>query len=69
MTWTKTTESQVQLTIETKGKKITIPARVVQGKYDRGAVLTYSVSGVRYLEGFQTKNAKFIVQDSPNDIK
>ncbi len=69
VTWTKISGSQVQLTIESKDRKLTIPARVIQGKYDRVAALTFSVSGVTYLQGFQTKKVRFIVQDPPNDIK
>ncbi len=69
VTWTNTSGSQVQLRIETKDRKLTIPARVIQGKYDRVAALTFSVSGVTYLQGFQTKKARYIVQDPPNDIK
>lgn len=64
VTWTQPSGSQVQLTIKTEHQKtITIPARVIEGKQGSVAVQTFVANGVRYLEEFDTRTARFIVQD------
>lgn len=61
--WTQPSGEQVQLTITAPGQKaITIPAHVVEGKQGSVAVQTYVANGVRYLQEFDTKTARFIVQ-------
>jgi phenolic acid decarboxylase len=74
VTWTETSGSQVQLTIKAGDKKretktITIPAQVIQGKQSNATVGTVVLNGVRYLKEIQTKEARFIIQDAPNDVK
>ncbi len=70
VTWTETSGSQVQLTIKTADKKTTtVPARIVQGKHANVAVLAVKVSGVRHLEGFQTRDATLVVRDAQTEAK
>lgn len=71
VTWTSVSGSQAQVTIkmEESRKTITIPARVIEQKQlSRGAETVVS-NGVRYLVAFHTRNATFVVQDVPKDIK
>jgi phenolic acid decarboxylase len=68
--WTQPTGSQVQLTIKTEGQKtITVPAHVVEGKQAGVAVQTFLANGVRYVSEFDTKNARFIVQEPTQGTK
>jgi hypothetical protein len=70
VTWTDAFGPRVQLTIKMdEGKKtITVPARV-EAKYPGGGAETVVSNGVRYLVAFHTKNATFIVQDPPKEVK
>jgi len=64
VTWTQASGSQVQLTIKTEDRKtITVPARVVDEKQSAAAVQTFTSNGVTYLREFDTKNARYIVQE------
>jgi D-serine deaminase-like pyridoxal phosphate-dependent protein len=66
--WTEPSGSQVQLTIRTEGKKpITLPARMVERNQGSVAVQTFVAKGVRYVQEFDTKTARFIVQD-PSEV-
>jgi hypothetical protein len=69
VTWTDASGSQVQLTIKMdEGKKtITVPARV-EAKQPGGGAETVVSNGVRYLVGFHTKYATFIVQAPPKEV-
>lgn len=70
VSWTGTPGSEVQLTIKTSDRKTTtIPARMVEGKQVSVGVVTFVVNGVTYLQEFQTKTARFIVQEPPKDLK
>lgn len=70
VSWTQPSGSQVQLTIKTEHQKtITIPARVIEGKQSSVAVQTFVADGVRYLQEFDTRTARFIVQDPPGVAK
>lgn len=65
VTWTQPSGSQVQLTIRTEGKKtVTIPARVIEGNQGSVAVQTVLTNGVRHVQEFDTKAARFIVEDA-----
>jgi phenolic acid decarboxylase len=67
--WSEPSGSQVQLTIKIEGQKtITVPARVVEGKQGV-AVQTSITNGVRYVSEFDTKNARFIVQEPAQGTK
>jgi phenolic acid decarboxylase len=67
--WTQPAGSQVQLTIKTEDQKtITVPAQMVEGKQLDVAVQTFVANGVTYVREFDTKKARFIVQD-PKDVK
>jgi len=68
--WTQPSGSQVQLTINTEdGKTITIPAQVVEAKQGGVSVQTFVANGVAYVSEFDTKNARFIVQDPAKYLK
>ena len=64
VTWTQPAGSQVQLTIKIEGKTVTVPARVVEEKSSGVAVQTYVANGVTYVKEFDTKTARFIVEDA-----
>lgn len=65
VTWTQATGSQVQLTIKTENQKtITVPAQLVEGNQGAVAVQTYVSNGVTYVKEFDTKNARFVVQET-----
>ena len=62
--------SQVQSTIKTEDRKtVSVPARVINEKQNNVGVATEVVNGVRYLTGFQTENARYVIQGVPNDKK
>jgi hypothetical protein len=62
--WSTPSGSRVQLTIKTDDKKtVTVPARMVEGKEDRGGVVTSVVNGVTYLVELHTRNAKFVFEN------
>jgi len=64
VTWSQPTGSQVQLTIKTEDKKtVTVSARVVEGKQANVSVQTFVTNGVRYVSEFDTKDARFVIQD------
>ena len=68
--WTQPSGSQVQLTIKTEDRKtITVPAQVVAAKQGGVAVQTFVANGVTYVSEFDTKNARFIVQDPAQGTK
>jgi phenolic acid decarboxylase len=70
VSWTQPSGSEVQLTIKTESKKtITIPAHVIEGKQASVGVQTLVSNGVRYVTEFDTKSARFIVQDSSGVAK
>ncbi len=70
VTWTETSGSQVQLTIQTKGNKtITIPAQMIQEKHETIGFSVTVVNGVRYLKELLTKDAKFIIKDPQSNPK
>lgn len=48
---------------------ITIDARKVEGKPSNIAVVTFVDNGITYLQEFDTANARFIVQNPPNEQK
>jgi hypothetical protein len=67
--WTQASASQVELTIKIEGQKIiTIPARVVEEK-GPVAVQTFNANGVAYVKEFDTKNARFIVEEPAQGTK
>ena len=64
VTWSQATGSQVQLTIKMDNRQtVTVPARVVEGKQAEVSVQTATANGVRYVTEFDTKDARFIVQE------
>jgi len=68
--WTGRSGSQVQLTIKMEGHKtITVPAHVIEGKHAGVAVQTILTNGVRYVSEFDTKDARFIVQEPAQGTK
>ncbi|MGC2474408.1 MAG: hypothetical protein WA485_08735 [Candidatus Sulfotelmatobacter sp.] len=68
--WTQPSGSQVQLTIKTEDRKtITVPAQVVETKQGVVSVQTFVANGVTYVSEFDTKNARFIVQDPAQGTK
>jgi hypothetical protein len=70
VSWTQPTGSQVQLTITAEHQKsITVPARVVEGKQAGVAVLTFHANGVTYVSEFDTRSARFIVQEPAQGAK
>jgi hypothetical protein len=70
VSWTQPSGSQVQLTIKTEGQKtITVPARVIEQEQSAVAVQTFVANGVTYVGEFDTKNARFIVQDPAQGTK
>lgn len=71
LTWTEASDSQVQLTIKTEdGKTMTVPARVIHRKQPGSGALVSVENGVRYLKGFRTDNAEFvIVQEAAGDLQ
>lgn len=70
VTWSQPSGSQVQLTITMEHQKtITIPARVVEGKQTQVGVETFVANGVTYVSGFDTKGAKFVVQEPAQGTK
>jgi hypothetical protein len=70
VTWSQTSGSQVQLTIKTEDRKtIVVSARVVDEKQAVAAVQTFVANGVIYVREFDTKKARFIIQDLPTGTK
>jgi hypothetical protein len=71
LTWTETSDSQVQLTIRTEDKKtVTVPARVIRRKQAGSAAVVSVENGVRHLKGFRTDDAEFvIIQDAASDLQ
>jgi hypothetical protein len=70
VTWTQPSGSQVQLTIKAEGQKtITLPARVIDEKHNSAAVQTFVANGVTYVKEFDTKNARFIVEEPAQGTK
>lgn len=71
VSWTQPSGSEVQLTIKAEDQKktITISARVIEGKQASVGVQTLVSEGVRYVTEFDTKSARFIVQDSSGVAK
>jgi hypothetical protein len=71
VTWTQASGSEVQLTIKAEGQKktITVPARVVEGKQGSVGVQTSVANGVTHVTEFDTKTARFIVQDASGIAK
>jgi phenolic acid decarboxylase len=68
--WTQPSGSQVQLTIKTEDRKtITVPEQVVEAKQGSVAVQTVVANGVTYVKEFDTKNARFIIQDPAQGTK
>jgi hypothetical protein len=68
--WTQPSGSQVQLTIKAEGQKtITLTAHVVEGKQSSVAVQTVVENGVTYVKEFDTKNARFIVEEPTQGTK
>jgi hypothetical protein len=68
--WTQPSGSQVQLTIKTEGQKtITVSARVIEEKQSAVAVQTFVANGVTYVKEFDTKSARFVVQDPAQGTK
>jgi hypothetical protein len=70
VSWTQPSGSEVQLTIKTESKKtVTITAHIVEGKQASVGVQTLVSNGVRYVTEFDTKSARFIVQDASGIAK
>lgn len=70
VTWSQPTGSQVQLTITMDHQKtITVPAQLVEGKQADVAVQTSVANGVTYVKEFDTKNARFVIQDTAQGTK
>jgi len=64
VSWTTPSGSRVQLTIKTDDKKtVTVPAVMVEGKEEKGGVVTSVVNGVTYLVELHTRNAKFVFEN------
>jgi phenolic acid decarboxylase len=70
VTWSQPTGSQVQLTITMDHQKtITVPAQLVEGKQTDVAVQTSVANGVTYVKEFDTKNARFVIQETAQGTK
>lgn len=70
VTWSPASGSRVQLTIKTEDEKtITVPVRMAEGKQDRTGVVTSVVNGVTYLDELDTRNVRFIFQNSKENPK
>lgn len=68
--WTQASGSQVQLTIKTEDRKtITVPAQKIEAKRGSVAVQTFVSNGVTYVQEFDTKDARFVVQDPGQGTK
>lgn len=64
VTWSQPTGSQVQLTITMERQKtITVSAQLIEGKQAEVAVQTSVANGVTYVKEFDTKNARFVIQE------
>lgn len=64
-TWNAASGSRVKLTITTDDKrKVTVPARMIEGKQDQTGAVTSVLHGITYMQELHTKNAKFIFQNS-----
>jgi hypothetical protein len=69
VSWSDSSEAQVQVTFKQDGKKaIVVPARVVAETHDKAGARTFEVKGVTYLKQVNTKEATLAFQD-PSDIK
>jgi hypothetical protein len=69
VSWSDSSEAEVQVTFKQEGKKaIVVPARVVQESHDKAGSLTFEVKGVSYLKQVNTNEATLVFQD-PTDIK
>ena len=70
VSWNAASRSRAQLSIKTEDEKtVTVPVRMVEGKQDRTGVVTSVVNGVTYLREFDTKNARFIIQNGADGSK
>lgn len=70
VTWSQPTGSQVQLTITMEHQKtITVPAQLIEGRQVDVAVQTSVANGVTYVKEFDTKNARFIIQEPAQGTK
>ena len=70
VTWSQPTGSQVQLTITMEHQKtITVPAQLIEGSQVDVAVQTSVANGVTYVKEFDTKNARFIIQEPAQGTK
>ena len=70
VSWTQPSGSEVQLTFKAQNKKTaTVAARMVEGKQGNVGVETFVVDGVTYLGQLQTKQARFVVRETPKDLK
>ena len=70
VTWSQPTGSQVQLTITMDHQKtITVPAQLIEGKQADIAVQTSVANGVTYVKEFDTKNARFVIQEPAQGTK
>ncbi|HTZ81723.1 MAG TPA: hypothetical protein VMB66_00940 [Candidatus Acidoferrales bacterium] len=68
--WSQPSGSQVQLTIKTDDQKtITVPAQKIEGKQGSVSVQTFVANGVTYVQEFDTKDARFVVQDPGKGTK
>jgi hypothetical protein len=64
VTWSTPSGSRVELTIKMDDKKtVTVPAVMVEGKEEKGGVVTSVVNGVTYLVELHTRNAKFVFEN------
>jgi hypothetical protein len=69
VSWSDSSEAQVQVTFKQEGKKaIVVPARVVQESHDKVGVRMFELKGVTYLKQVNTKEATLVIQDI-SDIK
>jgi phenolic acid decarboxylase len=70
VTWSQPTGSQVQLTITMEHQKtITVTAQLVEAKQGDVAVQTSVANGVTYVKEFDTKNARFVIQEPAQGTK
>ena len=70
VTWSQPSGSQVQLTITMEHQKtITVPAQLIEGKQADVAVQTSIADGVTYVKEFDTKNARFVIQEPAQGTK
>lgn len=66
VTWAEPSGNQVVLTIKTTDRKtLTVQARIGEGKPSHVGAVTFTSDGTTYLKAIHTKEAIFLIQESP----